>query len=156
MGSRRASALQMAENRHTNIELWELLAHAVCIVEGTAFWTLRNDDDARALRLANAVFHKSGELVGTRHILWDNGSLGTAGNSGVLSQEAGIAAHHLDEEDALMALGRIANAVYALHDGIQGCVVADGGVGAIEVVVDGTRQANTADVEFAGKLHGTC
>jgi len=76
------------------------------------------------------------------------------GDGAVLGQEAGIAPHHLHEEDALVRVGRVANLVHALHDGIQRGVVADGQVGAGEVVVDGAGQAYAGHVVLLGKQAG--
>ena len=70
-----------------------------------------------------------------------------------MCQETGVTPHHLDEEDALMALRRVAYAVHTLNDGVQRSVIANGRVGAIKVVVDGARQSDAANVIFLGKLH---
>ena len=43
-----------------------------------------------------------------------------------------------------MALCSITDTVHALYDGVHGCIVTDGVVCAIEVVVDGTWQSNAA------------
>ena len=69
----------------------------------------------------------------------------------VQSQEAGVAAHDLDEEEALVRCGRVADFVDTLHDGVQGRVIADGGVGAVEVVVDRAGKADDGEVKLVGK-----
>ena len=55
-----------------------------------------------------------------------------------------------------MALCRVAYAVYTLHNGVQRSVVAYRRVGAIQVVVDGSRQSDAAHVILARKLHSSC
>ena len=50
-----------------------------------------------------------------------------------------------------MAGGGVADFVGALHNGVQRRVVADGGVGAVQVVVDGAGQADHREVELVGK-----
>ncbi len=48
----------------------------------------------------------------------------------------------------------VADLVDALHDGVEGCVVADGGVCAEEVVVDGAGEADDGEVELVGEDAG--
>ena len=50
-----------------------------------------------------------------------------------------------------MGGGGVADFVDALHDGVEGGVVADCGVGAVEVVVDGSGQADDGEVELVGE-----
>ena len=50
-----------------------------------------------------------------------------------------------------MAGGGVADFIDRLHDGVEGCVVADGGVGAAEVVVDGGWNGDAGVVEFLGE-----
>ena len=50
-----------------------------------------------------------------------------------------------------MRCGGVADFVDTLHDGVEGSVVAYGGIGAVEVIVDGARQADDGEVEFVGK-----
>ena len=80
VGRRRAAALQVAEDGHSYVELRELFPYAVGVVEGAALGAFRDDDDTGALRLADAVFHESCELVGARHVLGHDGCFGTAGD----------------------------------------------------------------------------
>ena len=54
-----------------------------------------------------------------------------------------------------MALRSITDTVHTLYDGVHGCIVTDGIVSAIEVVVDGTRQTDAADVKLACEVHRT-
>ena len=54
-----------------------------------------------------------------------------------------------------MARGRVAQLVDRLHDGVQRRVVADGRVGAAQVVVDGARQPHNRDVVLLCEDVGT-
>ncbi len=54
-----------------------------------------------------------------------------------------------------MAGGCVADFVDTLHDGVQRCVIAYGGIGAIKVVVDCTGQTDDWKIEFVGKYTGT-
>ena len=154
VGRGAAAALQVAQYGDAHVEAGELLLHTVGIVEGAALRTLRHDDDARLLRLAYAAAHELRQLVFLHHLLGDDGSLGTAGNGAVLRQETGVAAHHLDKEDALVGVRRVAYAVHAFHDGVHRRVVADGGVGAVEVVVDGAGQTDAGEVVLHAEVAG--
>ena len=51
---------------------------------------------------------------------------------------------------------RVANLVDTLHDGIQGCVVADSRIRAIEVIVDCSGQADDRNIKFISKNTCTC
>ena len=55
---RRAATLQVTEDGHAHVELGELLLHAVGIIKCTTLRTLRDNDDARLLRLADAATHE--------------------------------------------------------------------------------------------------
>ena len=88
------------------------------------------------------------QLVNSRTVLGDNGSFGTCGYGRVLCQEAGIASHHLNEEYALVGGGCVAYLIHALHDGVQGGVVTYGEVGAVQVVVYSSGQADARHVIF--------
>ena len=78
--------------------------------------------------------------------------LGAGGDGAVLRQEARVAAHHFDEEDAVVGVRGVADLVHALDDGVQRGVVADGGVRPVQVVVDGAGQADDGNVELAREL----
>ena len=59
------------------------------------------------------------------------------------------------KQQALVAACGIADAVHAPHDGVQCRVIADGVVGACQVVVDSARQSHDGKIKFAGKQAGT-
>ena len=54
-----------------------------------------------------------------------------------------------------MRVGCIANTVYTLHDGVHGGIISDGRIGAIQVVVDGSRQSNHWHIILYSELPGT-
>ena len=140
---RTAAALHIAEDRHAHVELGELLAHTVGIIHRTALRTLRDDDDTALLRLADTTLHELGELVDIGGVFRDDGSLSTAGDGRVLREITGITAHHFHEEDALVALCGIANAVHTFYYGIKRRVVTNRCICAIEVVVYGSGKTDT-------------
>ena len=126
--------------------------HTVGIVESATFGTLGDNDDARLLRLADTTPHESRQLVNVGHFLRYNSGFSATGNGAVLCQETSIAPHHLNEKDALVRTGGVANAVNTLHDGVHRCIVTDGGISAVKVVVDGARQPNDGEVELHSKV----
>ena len=78
---------------------------------------------------------------------------GAAGDAGVGRDPAGIAAHHLDDHDAVVGLAGRAQAVDGLGGGLHGGVEAEGELGDGEVVVDGlghTDDGHALAGEFAG------
>ena len=75
-----ASALKVTENGHAYIKLRELVAHTFGIVKCTTLRTFRHDHDALLLRFTDTSLHEARQLVGTRHVLGNDGSFGAAGN----------------------------------------------------------------------------
>ena len=55
-----------------------------------------------------------------------------------------------------MRVGCITNTIDALHDGIHSGVVADSGIGTVKVVVNGSWQADTGEVELHTEVASTC
>ena len=87
--------------------------------------------------------------------LWNDGSFGTSGDSRILCQEAGIAAHHFNKENSFVRVSCVTNLIDTFHDGIERRIVAYGQVGAVQVVVDSTRQTYARHVELCSKQAGT-
>ena len=54
-----------------------------------------------------------------------------------------------------MRIRRITDAVNTLHDGVHRRIITNSSIGAVEVVVDGTRQTDAWEVEFHAKVTGT-
>ena len=65
-----------------------------------------------------------------------------AGNASRVGNPAGIAAHHFNHDDAIVRVGGGADAVHGLGGDGNCCVVAKGGVSAVNVVVDGLGHAH--------------
>ncbi len=60
---------------------------------------------------------------------------------------AGVSAHDLDHQRAVVRLGRGVQPVDRLHGDVDGGVEAEGVVGGTEVVVDGLRHSDDVDAE---------
>ena len=151
----RTAALEMAENGNTDIEVGIFLADTIGVVHGTTFGALADDDDATLLALADAALHKLYQLVATRGVLGNNGCFGSCCYGTILCEETCVAAHYFNEEDTLVGGSGVANLVNTLGDSVERGVVADGGVGAVEVVVDGAWQTDAGEVVFLSEEHGT-
>ena len=78
-------------------------------------------------------------------VLGDQDDVGAAGEPGVERDPAGVAAHHLDDQHPVVALGRGVQAVDRLHRDVDRGVEAEGVVGGAEVVVDRLRHADDVD-----------
>ena len=145
----------MTQDRHTHIELRELLAYTVCIIKRATLRTLRYDNDTTLLGFTNTTLHKLGQLVDIGRVFRNNSSLRTTCNSAVLCQEASITTHHLYKEDALVALSSITYTVYTFYNRIHGSIVTDGIVCTIKVIVNRSWKTNTADIKVARQIHST-
>ena len=156
VASRRCStALQVTQNRNTYVKSRELLLYTFSIVHRTAFRTLRNDYDTRFLRLTDTALHEFSQLVLVSHLLRYDSCLSTASESCIHCQIARIASHHFHEEDALVTVRSIADSVHTFHDSVHRCVVADGCVCTIQVVIYRTRQTDYRDVKLHTEIAGT-
>ena len=63
--------------------------------------------------------------VYTREILRNEGLLSAAGQSDVDGDESGIATHHLDDEQTVVAGGRVADTVDGVQSRVDGRIVAN-------------------------------
>ena len=110
---------------------------------------------ARGLGQTDAVQHIPMEIVGNlRH---ESGQR-AHGYAGVQGNIAAAAAHDLHNTAPVVGLGGIADAVNHLHGGVQGGVIADGVIGACNVVIDGaghTDAVNAGVGQITGAPEGT-
>lgn len=88
--------------------------------------------------LAQLVEHP-GQRVGD---LRQEDDVGAAGDARVQRDVAGVAAHHLENHDAMVAGRRGLKAVEGVDRDVDGGGKADGGVGSGDVVVDGLGDAD--------------
>src|SRR5690606_19598662 len=83
-----------------------------------------------------------GDLVDVEVPLRHQDHVGTAGHPGVQRDPAGVPAHHLHHQAAVVALGGGVQPVDRLHRDVHGRVEAEGVVGGVQVVVDGLGYAH--------------
>lgn len=146
------ASLKVSEDSHADIVLRILFADTVCIVHGAAvFRALGHDYDTAVLALSEAAADELLELIDICLVFRDDGSLRSGSNSAVLCKETRIASHDFHEENAVVGCRGITQLVHALDDCVEGCVVADGGIGAVKVIVNGTRQSDNREVILSGQ-----
>ena len=83
------------------------------------------------------------DRVDVEGLLGDQDDVGAAGEPGVQGDPAGVPAHHLDDQDAVVGLGGGVQPVDRLHRDVDRGVEAEGVVGGGEVVVDGLGTPTT-------------
>ena len=88
------------------------------------------------------VLEPLAHLVDVERHLGDEDHVGAAGEPRVQRDPAGVAAHHLDDHDAVVALGRRVQAVDRVGRDLHRGVEAEREVGGREVVVDRLRHAH--------------
>ena len=91
------------------------------------------------------VLDVAADLLDVERALRDEDHVGAAGQARVQRDPARVAAHHLDDERPVMALGRRVQAVDRLHGDVHRGVEAEREVGRAEVVVDRLRHADDGD-----------
>ena len=107
---------------------------------------LGHDDDKVALAgllgfgnlIQNVALHIE-FLLGQQH------SHSAGGDGHVQSDVTGVAAHDLDHTAAVVALGGVAQLVDHFQRGVHGSIVADGVIGAADIVINGAGQADHGD-----------
>ena len=85
------------------------------------------------------------DLLDVERALGDEDHVGAAGHAGVGGDPAGVAAHHLDDDHAVVRLGGRVQAVDRVGGDLHGGLEAEREVGAGEVVVDRLRDADDVD-----------
>jgi len=89
--------------------------------------------------------------------LGDEDDVGGGADPRVEGDPAGVAPHHLDDHDALVALGGGVELVDRVGGGLDRGIEAEGDVGGGEVVVDGLGDADDAEAflgQFVGDAEG--
>ena len=100
-----------------------------------------------------ALLDVAADLLDVERLLGDQDHVRAARDPGVQRDPARVAAHHLDDQRAVVALGRRVQPVDRLHRDVDRGVEAEGVVGRAEVVVDGLGHADDLDavvVQLAG------
>ena len=113
----------------------------ISIVPSCGMRALGDDDDREVAPARVAAADQAAHLVDVERPLGDQDHVGAAGEPGVERDPARVAAHHLDDHHAVVALGRRVQAVDRVGGDLHGGVEAEGHVGAAEVVVDRLRHA---------------
>ncbi len=109
---------------------------------------LGDHDDRRVLDL-EALRHVRRDLVDVEVALRQQDDVGAAGQAGVQRDPAGVPAHDLDDQRAVVRLGGGVQPVDRLHRDVDRGVEAERVVGRVEVVVDRLGHADDVDAEVA-------
>ena len=165
VGERRAAALDVAEDRHARLEARALLdlalehdgdpaeprvaervraavlAPDVPVLRGRP---LGHDDDRERGAVGLAALEPLADLVEVERPLGHEDHVGAAGEAGVAGDPAGVAAHHLDDDHAVVRLRGRVQAVDRVGRDLHRGLEAEREVGAGEVVVDRLRDADDA------------
>ena len=136
VGGGRTAALQVSEYGYASVECGIVAFHALGQGCCTAA-AFGHNDDATVFRLAEAVFDKFLELLLVGLLFGNDGGLGTLCDGTVEVKKTCIAPHLLDKKEAVVRTGGVGNLVHGIHNGVQRGVVANGAVGAAQIVVDG-------------------
>ena len=106
---------------------------------------LGDDDDRERGAVGLAALEPLADLVEVERALGHEDHVGAAGQAGVAGDPAGVAAHHLDHDHAVVRLGGGVQAVDRVGGDLHGGLEAEREVGAGEVVVDRLRDADHVD-----------
>jgi hypothetical protein len=150
----RAPALHMPKQGDARVFAQLLRQHLLDILAGDGValavdGALGHDDHVVAAPARTAgvdrVAHRRLPAIGGR-AFGEEDPVGAGGQPAHQRQVAGVAAHHLDDEAALVAGRSRGDGIHRLHDAVQRSVRADGHVGAEHVVVDGADQPDDGQI----------
>ena len=105
------------------------------------------DHDDRRVLVLEPLLDVAGDLVDVELPLRQQDHVGATGEAGVQRDPAGVPAHHLDHQRAVVRLGGGVQPVDRLHRDVDRGVEAEGVVGRAEVVVDRLRHADDVDAQ---------
>src|SRR6185437_7704163 len=96
-----------------------------------------DNHNAVVLAVIVVVLEQGADVVDIDGLLGHQSNVRAASHTGGHGDPAGIAAHDFDDDDAIVRVGGGVDAVDGLGGDHDRGVVAEGGVGAADVVVDG-------------------
>src|SRR5690606_4748266 len=153
-GARRASALRVTEDEGAPLVAAAFLHRARQRPGAASDGSLGHDDDARVLAAGLSRGDRVGRFPGRSRHLGDQDRLGATRHAHAQGYVARAPAHHLDEEQPVVAGRRVAQPVDGLERDVDGGVEPDRHVGAVDVVVDGARDADDLDALLAFESQG--
>ena len=103
---------------------------------------LRDHHHAVVLAVIVVVFEQRADVVDVDFFFGNEDDMGAAGDARGIGDPARVAAHHFNDDDAVVRVGRGVDAVDGLGGDHDGGVVAEGLVGAADIVVDGLGNAD--------------
>src|SRR5579859_3567594 len=77
-----------------------------------------------------------GNFVDVKRAFGNQDYIGASGHAAVKGDPTGIAAHDLDDHDAVVRFGSGMNAIYGFADDVAGGVESEGVLGATEIVIN--------------------
>ncbi|OPZ95806.1 MAG: hypothetical protein BWY72_01954 [Bacteroidetes bacterium ADurb.Bin416] len=122
----------------------------------TCFLTFSHQHDAAVFGFTESLFNHFLQLVHFCGNFRNDGRFGSRGDGSVQSQETGVPAHNLDEKEAFVRGCSITDLIHCVQYGVQGCVITDGGISAINIIINGTWQAYNGVVKFGRENAGAC
>src|SRR6476469_1135331 len=134
----------LADAAETDMAERVLLAGQQLLLAALGQRALGDHDDRRVLTLEPPL-DPVDDLVDVEVPLRHQDHVRAAGEAGVQRDPAGVAAHDLDDQGAVVRLGGGAQPVDGLGRDVHRGVEAEGVVGGAEVVVDGLRHTDHAD-----------
>ena len=141
---RRAAALDMAQNGGASVDAGaglDLVGDLLRVADA-----LGDDDDKVALAGALGLNDLVEDVaLHIKFLLRQQHSHSTGGDGDVQGDIACVAAHDLDDAATVVALGGVAQLIDHLERGVHRRIIADGVVGAGNIVVDGAGQADHRD-----------
>src|ERR1035438_3709847 len=120
----------------------------------TALWAwqmaaLCHDHNAVVLAVIIVVLQQCANMIDVDFELRNQDNMSPASGPRRIGNPSGVAAHHFDDDHAVVRIGRGVNAIDSLGGNRYCCVEAECYIGAADVVVDGLGNAHAWHAVFA-------
>ena len=142
----------MPNNGNTHIKIGVLVLGKFGIMHGSScLFVGCHKHNGTSFGLAESLLNEMAKLFIFHFHSGHDSFFHTCCDTTVESKETCTVTHHFDKEKTFVTGGSVADFINRLHDGIESCVIANSGVGATEVIVDGGRDGDARIVEFLRK-----
>src|SRR5688572_296612 len=115
------------------------------------FITFGYNNDERSFKAFPAVLQRIDHAFDGSSSFRDHHDLGAAANGAGHGNITRIAAHYFNKKYPFVAVSSVPDLIDGIQSGVYRSIVANGIIGAVQVVIDGSGGADKRDPEFFGK-----
>jgi len=147
MGRWGASPLNMAQYRNAYIKIRKVMLNTFCNSKGST-WLISfcHDNDIAGLIPFKIFLQVFLQVTNLSVSLRNQDGFSSTGDSAAKGNETCIPAHHLNKEESVVASCCIPDFIHGFNHGVQCSIISNGIVGAINVIIDGSRDPHKGNI----------